>query len=120
MYESPALHPTLVNWHTDTRLQVLTTSESLCWNRGNLFIERQEASPETVKVPYLEDDVFGLLLQGSARVHMHLVDGPSFDTFAGPQSLQIIPRHSEFAACWDSAWTYAVLRLKRQFGTEMA
>ena len=119
-YESPALHPTLAKWYADTRLQVLTTSESLCWNHVSVSIERQEASPENIHIPYLEDDVFGLLLEGSARVRMRLVGGASLNTDVGPQSLQIIPRHSEFAGCWDSAWTYAVLRLNRQFVTATA
>ena len=70
--------------------------------------------------PYLEDDVFAFLLNGSTRVHMKLADGATIDTLAGPQSLQLIPRHSAFAGHWDSAWTYAVLRFDRQFITELA
>jgi AraC family transcriptional regulator len=118
MHESPAPHPTLVQWNTNTQLQVLITSESLGWDNVSLFIERQEAIPENIHVPYLEDDVFAVLLEGSARVHMRLVGGISFEKCVGPQSLQLIPRHSEFVGRWDSAWTYAGLRLNRQFVIE--
>jgi AraC family transcriptional regulator len=51
---------------------------------------------------------------------MRLAGGIWFDNYAGPQSLQLIPRHSEFVGRWDSAWTYAVLRLNRQFVNETA
>ncbi len=120
MHESPAPHPTLVQWNTNTQLQVLTTSESLGWNNASLFIEHQEAIPENINIPYLEDDVFGLLLEGSARVRLRLSDGIAVNKYVGPQSLQLIPRHSEFVGRWDSAWTYAVLRLNRQFVIETA
>jgi AraC family transcriptional regulator len=120
MRESPSPDPTLALWHTKTSLQVLTTSESLGWNNASLFMERQEAIPDDIKVPYLEDDIFGILLEGAARVHMRLFDGISIDKYVGPQSLQLIPRHSEFVGRWDSAWTYAVLRLNRRFVCETA
>jgi AraC family transcriptional regulator len=120
MQESLAPHPTLEKWTTNTQLQVLATSKSLCWNNATLFLERQEASLENVTVPYLEDDIFGVLLEGSARARLRLIDGTSVDTYVGPQSLQLLPRHSELVGWWDSAWTYAVLRLNRQFVTETA
>lgn len=120
MHEAPPPHPSLAYWTTNTQLQLLTSSESLGWNGVHLMLERQEAMPDTVYVPYLEDDVFAFLLDGTARVHMKLTDGATIDTLAGPQSLQLIPRHSEFAGHWDSAWTYVVLRFDRQFITELA
>jgi AraC family transcriptional regulator len=120
MQESLAPHPALKKWRSDTRLQVLATSKSLCWNNATLFIERQEAIPENISIPYLEDDIFGVLLEGSARARVRLSDGTWVNQYVGPQSLQLIPRHSEFVGCWDSAWTYAVLRLNRQFITETA
>ena len=120
MDESPAPQPTHEEWNTKTGLQVLTTSKSLGWNNVTLFIERQEAVPENINVPYLEDDVFGVLLEGSAHVHLHFIDGISVNKYAGAQSLQLIPRHSEFAGRWDSAWTYAIMRLDRQFVSDTA
>jgi AraC family transcriptional regulator len=120
MPELPAPHPSLTHWSKNTSLQVLTTSESLGWNHISLSMERQEAILENIHIPYLEDDVFGLLLEGSPRIYTRLVDGNSFNTYAGPQSLQLIPRHSEFVGRWDSAWTYVVMRLNRNFVTETA
>lgn len=120
MPDVPASHPTLEQWNKNTSLQVLTTSESLGLNHVSLVIERQEAFPEDIPVPYLEDDVFALLLEGSAHVHVRLTDGSSFDTYAGHQSLQLIPRHSEYAGRWDSAWTYAMMRLNHSFVGETA
>jgi AraC family transcriptional regulator len=119
---SPRLapHPTVVQWNASPWLYALATSESLGWNSGSLSIERTEASPEDVYVPYLEDDVLALLLEGSARYRMRLIGGTALDTDVGPQSLQLIPRHSEFVGSWDSTWTYAVLRLNRQFVIEAA
>lgn len=120
MHEALAPHPTLVQWTTNTQMRVLSTSESLGWNHLSLFIERQAAVPEDITVPYLEDDVLSVLLEGSGRVHMRLIDGISFNKCLEPQSLQLVPRHSEFAGWWDSAWTYAGLRLNRQFVSETA
>ena len=100
MRESLAPHPTVVQWNTNTQLQVLTTSESLGWDNVKLFIERQEAVPENIHIPYLEDDIFALLLEGSVRVQMRLLNGISLKKHVGPQSLQLIPRHSEFVGHW--------------------
>jgi AraC family transcriptional regulator len=120
MHESSAPQPTLEKWHTDTRLQVLATSESLSWNNASLFIERREASPENVAVPYLEDDLFGLHLEGSPRARLRLSDGTWVDNDVGPQALHLMPRYSELVGTQDSASTYAVLRLNRLFVTETA
>lgn len=122
--ESPSemieLHPTLHHWVANTSLQVLTDSKTLGWENASLFIERQEAILEETAVPYLDDDVFALLLEGSVRVHMRLHNGKTVDKHAGPQSLQLIPRHSEFTGYWDSSWTYALLRLNRQYISKTA
>jgi hypothetical protein len=67
MRESSAPHPTLTQWITNPQLRVFTTSESLGWNKLSLFLELHEAVPDSVTVPYLEDDIFGLILEGSAR-----------------------------------------------------
>lgn len=120
MNESFLPHPTLEYWIQNTSLQVLTTSESLGWKHINLFIERQEAMPENIFVPFLEDDLFCFLLEGASRVQLRLIDGHSIDRQVGPQSLQLIPRHSEFVGRWDAAWTYAGLRINRAFITETA
>ena len=120
MHESPAPHATLEKYLADTPSQVLATSQSLGWNNASLLIVRQEAFPENVDIPCLEDDVINLLLEGSARARFRLIGGTSFDKYIGPPSLQLSPRHSEYAASWDSAWTYAVLRLNRQFVTQTA
>jgi AraC family transcriptional regulator len=121
MRDSPAPHPSIEQWYTSTELQVLTSSQSLGWNHANLEIVRQEANPETIiDVPYVEVDTFGFLLEGSARIHMNLIGGITLDEYVGPPSLQLIPRYSEIRARWDSAWTYAVLKINRQLLSEMA
>jgi AraC family transcriptional regulator len=120
MREPPAPHPTLEQWIANTPLQVLTTSQPLGWNNVTLSLEHQDANPENIHVPYLEDDVFCILLEGTSRVHVRLVDGIAIDTQVGPQDLQLIPRHSEFQGHWDGSWTYVVLRLDPQFVTETA
>ncbi|MCB9453073.1 MAG: helix-turn-helix transcriptional regulator [Anaerolineaceae bacterium] len=120
MHKSSILHPTVAQWYTNPQLQLLTTSESLGWNNVNLFIERHEVIPENTNIPNWEDDVFGLLLEGSARVHMRLVDGTSIDENIGPQALQLLPRHSEIEVRSDAALTYSILRVKRQFVAEAA
>jgi AraC family transcriptional regulator len=120
MHESPAPHATLEKYLADTPSQVLATSQALGWNHASLLIVRQEAFPENVDIPCLEDDVINLLLEGSARARFRRIGGTSFDQYIGPPSLQVSPRHSEYAASWDLAWTYAVLRLNRQFVIETA
>jgi len=116
----PEPHPSLNHWITNTALQVLTTSGSLGWNNVSLSLERQVAVQENIRVPYLEDEVFCFLLEGNAHVHMRLIGGTSFNKHVEPQSLQLIPRHSEFEGHWDAPWTYAVLRLNRDFVVETA
>jgi AraC-like DNA-binding protein len=119
-HEHATPHPSTEGWYTNPRLQVLTTSETLGWNHASLFIERQEANPEIVNIPFLEDDVLGFLLEGSARIYARLIDGFSFHQHVGPQSLNLIPHHSEVVTNWDAAWTYGILRLNRSFVGEMA
>lgn len=116
----PEPHPSLDHWVSSTALRVLTTSGSLGWNNVSLSLERQVAVRENIRVPYLEEDVFCFLLEGSSHVHMRLIGGASFNKYVEPQSLQLIPRHSEFEGHWDAPWTYAVLRLNRQFVVETA
>ncbi|MCB9453067.1 MAG: helix-turn-helix transcriptional regulator [Anaerolineaceae bacterium] len=116
----PAPHPTFAQWYSNPRLQLLTSSESLGWKNLGLLIEQQDANPESINVPYQEDDVFAVFLAGSTRIHSHHVGGTSFDKYVGPQSLQLIPRYSEIKITSDSELTYAVLRLKRQFVTQTA
>lgn len=115
-----APHPTVAQWYSNPQLQLLTNSETLGWNTVNLFIERHEVISEKTNIPSWEDDVFGLLLEGSARVHMSLVNSVSFDTHIGPQALQLLPRHSEIEVRSDAALMYAILKLNRQFVTETA
>lgn len=120
MPELPLPHPSIERWYKNTQPQVLTTSEALGWNDVNLEIVRQEANAETIHVPYVEVDTFGFLLEGSAHIHFNFVEGSSFDAYVGPPSLQLIPRHSEITARWDSAWTNAVLKINRQLVSETA
>lgn len=120
MREPLTPHPSLEHWTSFTSLQVLTTSKLLGWNNVSLSLERQVAIRENIRIPYLEEDVFCFLLEGSSHVHMRLVGGTSFNKRVEPQALQLIPRHSEFEGHWDSPWTYAVLRLNRQFVVETA
>lgn len=119
MHESAAPHPTVVEWYSSPLLQVLATSESLGWNNVNLSVERAEANPEYTNGPQMEDDAFVLLLEGSARVWMRF-DGTSFDIYTRPQTLQIIPRHTEAGVHSDAALTYGLLKLNRQFVIETA
>jgi AraC family transcriptional regulator len=118
MQESVVPGPTLETWQSHIRLQVLATSESLGWNNATLFIERREAILDYVGIPYLEDDIFCLHLEGSPRARLRLSDGTSIDQYVGPQAMQLIPRYSEFAGTQDSASTYALLRLNRQYVSE--
>lgn len=118
--DTPATHPTLEQWTKNTQLQVLASSETLDWKHVSLFIEQLEAIPEDIHVPLLKDDVFVLGLEGAPHVYTRIVDGSSFSTHVGAQMLQLVPRHSEFVGHWDSAWTYAGLRLNRSFVGETA
>ncbi|MCL4251970.1 MAG: AraC family transcriptional regulator [Anaerolineae bacterium] len=115
-----ALHQTVAQWYAHPTLQMLATSESLGWNNVRVTIERHEAIPDNLSTPNWEDNLFGLLLEGSARVHVHVIDGISFDTHVGPQSLHLIPPHSEIEVRSDSVLTHANLRLDRQLVSETA
>jgi AraC family transcriptional regulator len=118
VHDSITPHPTLKEWQNTT--QILTTSESLGWNHANLFIERQTVNVDNVYIPYLEEDVIGVHLRGTGRVHMRLIDGTIFNQPIDAQSLQLIPRYSELVGRLKSEWTYGVLRLNRQFMGETA
>lgn len=114
-------HPAIEQWHSNPMLQLLATSESLGWNSLTLTIQHVEAIPRNLTIPGWEDDVFGLLLEGSARVYTHVVDGITVKKSIGPQSgLVIQPRYTDIEVRSDSVLTYAILRLNRQFVAETA
>jgi len=113
-------HPAVDQWYSNPSLQLLATTESLGWSSLTLFIERHEAMNLTI--PGWEDDVFGLLLEGSSGVYTHVVDsGITVKKSIGPQSgLVIQPRHTEIEARADSALTYAIMRFNRKSFSETA
>ena len=113
MQEASGPHPSVVNWYTNTPLQVLTTSESLGWNTVSVSIDRQQALLDEIAPPFFEDDIFGMHLEGSPRVRLRFFDGSLIDQYLSPPSLLLFPRRSEYVGTQDSASTYASFRLQQ-------
>jgi AraC family transcriptional regulator len=111
--QSSMPHTSLEQWHSGTRLQNLTTSDSLDWNNARLEIAQHDAMPELAYSPYLEDDVFAFLLAGTALMKMRIPDGIAQNERVNPGSLQLLPRQTVFGATWNAAWTYGALQLNR-------
>ena len=113
MRESAIPHPTLKQWYSSTRLQKLTTSDSLDWDNTRLEIAQHEPVPELAYSPYMDVDVFAFLLAGSALMEMHIPNGKSRNERVRPGTLQLLPRQTVFGATWNAAWTYGALVLNR-------
>ena len=118
--ESPQSHSTLAEWYTSRRLQLLATSETHRWTSGRLLIEKQAPRLEKTRIPYVENDVLGFLLEGTSRAQLHATDGISLNEQVRHQAMQLVPRNSEITGRWDSGWTVAVLWLNPEFVSDLA
>lgn len=111
--ESSMHHPTTEQWYSRTRLQKLTTSDSLGWSNMRLELAQHQPVPEQVTGPYLEDDVIAFLLQGTASMRMRYPGGKVQNRMVGPGTLQLLPHHTEFGGSWNASWTYGALQVDR-------
>lgn len=114
MHDVPRL--TLEQYYASTRLQLLTTSDSLDWDNARLEIARHEPIPYLNYSPYLDDDVLAFLLAGAALMKMHMPGGKVRSEHIGPGTMQLLPRQTVYGAQskWDSSWMYGALLLDRQ------
>lgn len=113
-HESPMHHPTIDQWYSRTRVQKLTTSDSLDWNGIRLELAQHQSVPEDVSGPYLEVDAFAFLLKGTATFKMRYPGGVVKSGIIGPGTLQLLPRHTEYGGSWNAPWTYGALHLNRE------
>jgi AraC family transcriptional regulator len=113
MHDIP--HLTREQYYAGTRLQLLTTSDSLDWDNARLEIAQHEPIPYLNYSPYLDDDVLAFLLAGSALMKMHMPGGKVRSEHIGPGILQLLPRQTVYGAQskWDTAWRYGALQLDR-------
>jgi AraC family transcriptional regulator len=114
MHDTPRL--TLEQYYSTSRLQKLTTSDSLEWNNARLEIAKHEATPELVYSPFLDDDVLAFLLDGSVLMNMHISGGILRRERIGPGTLQLLARQTVYGAQsnWNSTWKYGALQLYRR------
>lgn len=110
MHEWSAPHPAAVQWYSTTRLQKLTSSESLGWSNVEMDLAEHGPVSELRYVPYDDHDVISFLLEGKLRVQSR-IGGVRQQFVANPGMMFIIPRHTEFASSWDAPWTNGALRL---------
>lgn len=119
MHEWLAPHPAAVQWYSTTRLQKLTSSESLGWANVELDVAEHGPVSELRYVPYDDHDVISFLLDGKLRVQSR-IGGIQHHFVAGPGMMFLIPRHTEFASSWDAPWTNGALRLNPSIVYEAA
>jgi AraC family transcriptional regulator len=114
MHDAPRL--TLEQYYSGSRLQKLTTSDSLDWNNARLHIAQHQPILELTYSPYVDMDVLSFLLAGSGLMEMHMPGGKVRSEHIGPGTLQLLPRRTVYGARtnWKSAWTYGALHLNQQ------
>lgn len=119
MPDSPAPHPAAVQWYSTSQLQKLTSSDSLGWTNAEVDLAVHGPVPELQYVPYDDQNVISFILEGRLRVQSR-IGGVMRHYDAGPSTMFIIPRHTEFASNWDAVWTNVALRLNPGIVVEAA